>query len=871
MAGIGGRTLGVARAVVELDTTAIARDSAVVKRAGEEMAKAFDKVDRGAKRASSSMQRIGTTVRKLRGEIAGLSLAAAGIATIGLRMAANLENAHVVFKNMLGSVQEADRLMAKLRESAEAAALPYGDMVMAAQMLLPALEGNVGELDKYLGLVRRLAALNPAQGMQGAAFALREAMSSGGTDVISLVERFNILKTTFRESMASTGNDVAAAMDITLNKMGMTEEAAKDMAGTFTASLRLLADAANQLAGEAFTDMMKELTPVLKSGAEWLKQLRETNPELVKFGGYLVAAVAVLGPFVLLIERLATAFMVIKGAGVIGALGKFAGGPIGAAAITAMATPTVGTGVLNAVGEVTGDEEMKNFTKEKTKLTLADMWTEMRRAAREVAINVLTTAEQDSAGGRLRRQLVAEQPLFETASPYHTGGPRGTDWPSEAGRGAGVARKQPFVGPSARGMPDLGDDGTKVVTEWARAITDIEAQAARDRIDATENFERQRTETIRRFGVASAREAEDWARSQARAVQSFQRSIQDVRTGAARREQRANEDFGERVKEIREDHLVDLEKIERDFAERREDLVSGHRDRILKAASRLDAVAIQEEQRRFATQMQKLDRDEKKRTGASKKQADERVRDEEKAHQKRLERAREADQQRIDDMRDSFERQQQLAAEDREIRNQRRQEDHEAALQAQRDAHAQRMIDLDEQEALAKEKADTEMARELADLGIQNERMRLADEAGQRATLRRFEKWWEDMENVIAQEAAGAPAGPGEGAHAMDPNPTTMMPFAKGGPVAGTTRALLHSGEYVLNPSITESLRAMMGNFSQPDLVRAVAGGTQQAGNTNTSMRIAPGAIVVNEAQRPGMTAREIEGALIQVIGGMNV
>ena len=103
----------------------------------------------------------------------------------------------------------------------------------------------------------------------------------------------------------------------------------------------------------------------------------------------------------------------------------------------------------------------------------------------------------------------------------------------------------------------------------------------------------------------------------------------------------------------------------------------------------------------------------------------------------------------------------------------------------------------------------------------------------------------------------------------MPVNPIAPMPFARGGPVAGTTRALLHSGEYVLNPSITESLRAMMGNFSQPDLVRAVAGGTQQLGNRNTSLRIAPGAIVVNEAQRPGMTAREIEGALIQVIGGM--
>lgn len=81
-------------------------------------------------------------------------------------------------------------------------------------------------------LATRLSKLNPAEGLEGAAFSLKELMSG---DYTSIVERFNMSRSLVRDSAArksGMAGDIPGfikAMDDLLNKQNMTKKALEDM------------------------------------------------------------------------------------------------------------------------------------------------------------------------------------------------------------------------------------------------------------------------------------------------------------------------------------------------------------------------------------------------------------------------------------------------------------------------------------------------------------------------------------------------------------------------------------------------------------------------------------------------------------------
>jgi hypothetical protein len=840
---MGGRNLGVAKGSIEIDTAGLARAAAMAKRAGEEMERALNGAGAAAEKSESRFKRLGRTLSNLRGELTAVGLAGAALSAIGIKTAANIEVAQIRLKGMTGSLVEANKLMAKLDATATEMALPFGDVLQASTMLLPSLEGNTEELGKWLSLVERVAAMAPEQGLTGAAFAVREAMASGGTDLMSLVERFQIERGKLREAMEETGGDFGAALDMVLTQMGMTESAAKDMAKSFMRSFGLAKDAAMQFVGAGFTPMLEIITPLLQKGAEWLTQLRKTNPELATAVSAFASIAAVGAPLVLIIERLGKAFQFLglaKGFSMLLTLMGSTAFTVGAAAI--VGGGTAGAFLAKGVGVATGNQEL-------AETDFDDVIRHLKNLPKNLVIAAEIFAKPDSPIGK----YFAERKRMDDLN---------NAWPSEGDRAiaGGFSAQGARQGTAGRKFTTKQTD---IIVQWHRDVTRIEEEAAAQRLSTVENFNRSYGKAVESFGKTMAREAEDFTRARQRATAELQRSIADMRENRARSEAIQQEDFDRKIENIRETHAEKLENIERRAAQRREDLIDGHRDRIAKAASRLDARGIIEENRRFNTAMKKINRDEQEKTATAKENLNDRIEQETEAHEIRLQRARDADEQRIRDMQEDFERQQRIADEDRAIRLQRARDDHDAQLREMADAHERRMDQINKNEQTEKDAATLRMQEQLAEEKLATEAFLTEQQKRRDKALDAFNDWWDDIYRKIRGEreigdttSPGTPADPGD--------QTQPIPFAKGGPVSGTTRALLHSGEYVLNPSTTESLRAMMGNFSQPDLMRAVAGGNR--GNTNTSVRIAKGAIIVNEAQRPGMTAREIEGALLSVI-----
>jgi hypothetical protein len=144
------------------------------------------------------------------------------------------------------------------------------------------------------------------------------------------------------------------------------------MGETFNASLNRAKDAASQLLAAGLQPLLEALTPILQRTAEWLNQLRETNPEVVKLGGGMLAAVAAGAPLLLVLGQVLDTMQKIKSLGIGGALGK--AGLFGLAAAGG-----VGLGVAGAkaIGKATGNEELANITLSKA---VSDITTFFKRS-----------------------------------------------------------------------------------------------------------------------------------------------------------------------------------------------------------------------------------------------------------------------------------------------------------------------------------------------------------------------------------------------------------------------------------------------------------------------------------------------------------
>jgi hypothetical protein len=333
-------------------------------------------------------------------------------------------------------------------------------------------------------------------------------------------------------------------------------------------------------------------------------------------------------------------------------------------------------------------------------------------------------------------------------------------------QGAGTAARSTAGGGSRF---DPGGDATgpdpAIVAQWAANVQRIEREAGQARLDATRDYEEQRSEAIADYERGIARDAEDFARARARAAEQLNRQIADIEADAAKRAAKAEEDYDERTGELREDTNERLAKIEEKYARDRERAAEDHRDRLMDAAGRLDAVAVREEQRRFAKSQQEASENYDEQVSDAQKALDKRLADERESYEERAAEQRLADAERIQDLRDNLAESQRLEDEDRAISQARAAEDF-ARQQAQAATdHAQRLAQISRQAAEERKQLDESFMAQLAAEGVHNAQYLALQEAKQKASLALFDQWWSDIEKRFAvqgpQPASQGPQLPG--------------------------------------------------------------------------------------------------------------
>lgn len=836
---LGTAGLGVAQGTIIINTAQLRGAAAVARNVGNQ-------IRSGLASGTAAAQQQAGAFGVLRGELVRLSLATAGFFAVGSGAAAYYEEAMVVLTGMTRSQTKAVELNEKIRDTARGMGVAYGEVLHATRLILPTMEGQTDQLEEQWQLIRRVAVLNPAQGMAMAAFAVNEALVSGGRDLMSLAERFNVSRGIFREEFAKSNRDFWGALDTTLTRMGITAEVADEMAGTFTASFNIARDAVTQLVAAGFEPLLQYLNPLLRMAADWAAGARESHSTTLAWAAALSTLAAVAIPTLGIMVKLGGAIKGLAGMSIMGPAGLGAGLGAGLA-----------FGAIRVAGGAMGDERWQNyglaeFTSDLKQaiadliFTFNDLSSLMDRAVTDMVMNWYDMWAQMHLGlANFLMGLADLLPggpwkglLADAGVNYSKFGElSGKSMEAEKGFQGREARRWGFVGnmmewlyPPSKNMEfgergpvgEFGQAQLDAIEKWAEEVQSIEDKANDARLKATEQYESQRTKAVRDYAQQRAREEEDFARSRARQNADHLEDVAEVREDAGLREAGWWEDYYDSQTEQREDAAEKYLEIEEDYQKDREKLLTDHREKLLKAAARLDAAAVAEEQRRFAISLNNLEENYNDENAKVRDKLKEQEEDALEALEKRIQRGREEDERRLQDMEEDLAKRQAREDEDRAIRRERQNLDHAQSMADMELQYIEKMAAINEQAEKERVALDAKFQAEMYQLNLFNLEYMAIQKAQQDASIALWKDYWTDWYKSIeeAKEAervkavATIVAGGGIG-RGFAPEQ-----FQTGGPVNRTGLALVHAGEYVLNPATVRALRnSKGGSFTQGDIL----------------------------------------------------
>lgn len=234
----------------------------------------------------------------------GAAVGGLGKTFIGSNIA--VQNARTGLIAMTKSAQTADKIIEDVRKEAARTPFAFEEMANAAAGLLPASkQANVGLMD-LLQTAEVLAASNPAEGLEGAAFALREAVSG---DFTSIIERFNLPRQRINQ-LKEEGVPALKAVTQVMRELGLDMDLVRmrseDFEGRWSTLLDTVSEVARTLGKPLFDVLTRSLgtlqayldanAPAIQAWAERTGEaiarfVTDGVPKLVAAFGQVVAAV----------------------------------------------------------------------------------------------------------------------------------------------------------------------------------------------------------------------------------------------------------------------------------------------------------------------------------------------------------------------------------------------------------------------------------------------------------------------------------------------------------------------------------------------------------------------------------------------------
>jgi len=301
------------------------RTGRVVDRSAQQMGQSFRGLAnqiRLTERAMSSFAqtRVGrdlALIEKTTGNIANnfklISLGAGLAAGRGAKEAFGLFRANELLVAMSKNQDQVNERQAQFRALADRTGQSYLTILEASERLLPTIGRTNIDLSQTLLLAQRLALMDPAQGVQGAAIALREAL---GGEARSLAFRFEIPRFEVRKAINEAQGDPQAmidALDRLIDRVGISNEAFLTMQKNGINVFNRLKDTVRNAMAVAFTPLLMEiLIPGAKMISDFLQAIIDTNPELLNWVALILVGTTAIAPLLFGLSKAIGLFVSLK-------------------------------------------------------------------------------------------------------------------------------------------------------------------------------------------------------------------------------------------------------------------------------------------------------------------------------------------------------------------------------------------------------------------------------------------------------------------------------------------------------------------------------------------------------------------------------
>lgn len=248
------------------------------------MTKGFSSAGAGAFRLSNSVGLLAA------GYLTAQTAASAFNKTVGA--AAQYEMREVTLSAMFGSESKknVNSFLGYLESRADVSQYSMDDFLDVGKSFVPTTK-DLRQLERATNLAERLGAIDPEQGITGAAYALKEFFSG---DAVSLVERFELPRSELNKIKNLPLTDQLDQLDKFLDRLGATNELIDAQSKTAMGQWRTAIGGVNRAFREMGTDALISIKPMLAEFNNWLKGPQFTALKswgVDAFGGLVEGAV----------------------------------------------------------------------------------------------------------------------------------------------------------------------------------------------------------------------------------------------------------------------------------------------------------------------------------------------------------------------------------------------------------------------------------------------------------------------------------------------------------------------------------------------------------------------------------------------------
>ena len=273
----------------------------------EKLGGSFDSAGGSANKASGHMDGLMGKMKSLGGAVGSpisavgglvnvlgkLGLAAMGIQALagaakglgqalGIGLNVDMENVTARLNAFTKDAAKSKEILADIRKEADQTPFAFNEMASATAGLMSSAKMANEPLMALVKTAEILAASNPAQGLEGAAFALREAVSG---DFTSIIERFNLPRS-YINKLKDEGIPALEAVRKAMLSMGFDADLVANMAKTASGRWSTLMDTFDGIRAK----ISEPLFDRLKSGLEAVQNWFDSNKSTIDTWAAYVAA-----------------------------------------------------------------------------------------------------------------------------------------------------------------------------------------------------------------------------------------------------------------------------------------------------------------------------------------------------------------------------------------------------------------------------------------------------------------------------------------------------------------------------------------------------------------------------------------------------